>query len=111
MLAIALFWAAIPAMACLVGKHSPAQHACCAEMNQHCSQAGKDASAPCCELHGHDGAIATGLIPVQERHNWLAVVPGWSGLQLSALSETGAAVAFEAPLPRTSSSGSSILRI
>jgi hypothetical protein len=62
-------------------------------------------------LHGQDGTIATGFIPIQERPQWLAVVPGWSALQLSVLTETGAAVAFEAPPPRSSSSSSSILRI
>lgn len=111
MLAIALFWAAVPAMACLVDMHSQAQQSCCAEMNRHCSEAGMDANVPCCQLHGQDGTIATGPIPLQERPHWLAVVPGWSALQLSALTDKGAVVAFEAPPPRSSSAGSFILRI
>lgn len=111
MLVIALFWAAIPAMACLVGMHSQAQQSCCAEMNQHCSQAGTDANAPCCQLHGQDGSIATGLIPVQERQHWLAIVPRWSGMQVSNLTDVGTAVAFEAPPPRSLLAGSFILRI
>jgi len=113
MLAMTVFWTAMPASACLLARQTTEQHSCCgaSAMTLACAPAGTKADLSCCQV-GRQNPAVTPVAPSSSGHaQRLAIVA--IGTNLQALPTHGAACrnTLEAPPPKFSSGGISILRI
>jgi hypothetical protein len=82
MLAVVVFWAAMPASACLLGVGNSSQPDCCRAMAQGCDSPGMGASSPCCQIQGKNPAV-TPVPPYTTEHaQKLALVPRQAGMEL-----------------------------
>ena len=111
LLAVVVFWTALPASACLLTGRSPAQRDCCRAMAKACSSAVAGASGFCCQIHGSNPA----QVPVQPnapaQSLEIAVLPGQFALQAPATAITAFINTFEAPPPKFPPGGAFALRI
>lgn len=110
MLVVVVLWAAIPAFACLLGMPPAQQHSCCSQMEQHCDSAGMDAHGSCCQVHQQNVPFAPAPVYTEHSQNF-AIVAQQVAAQVSSVVGGQSSIAFEAPPPRDSLGGSSILRI
>ena len=113
MLAIAVLWAATPAIACLVPTHqmTKAEHDCCLKMAQECGSSMMPSSHSCCQGHQREAAVSPVATYSPTRPFDVVIVPQISILLISSPSVSLNVPALEAPPPKSSPSCSSILRI
>jgi len=111
LLAIVVFWTALPASACLLTGRSTAQRDCCRAMAKACSSTVAGASGACCQIHGSNPA----QVPVQPNSPAqsfeTADLPGQAALVAPAIAVSGSTNAFEAPPPQFPPGGAFALRI
>src|ERR1035437_635001 len=110
MLMVAVLWTAIPAFACLLGEQPTVQPACCRGMVRGCCNS-KNASRSCCQVQGHNAAVAPALPYSPEHPQKLALGSHQPGLQPLTSSDARYGNTFEAPPPKFPPGGASILRI
>jgi hypothetical protein len=111
MLAVVVFWTAMPAGACLLGMRLARQPDCCRGMARECGSPGMSASSSCCRAHRQNIAV-TPVPPYTPEHSQkLASVLYQAGQHLLASSPAGYWNALKAPPPKLAPGGSCILRI
>jgi hypothetical protein len=113
MLTVAVFWAAMPASACLLGARNTNVPNCCRKMTQGCGKAGMSADSACCRIHGKIPAV-TPVPPYSPEHvQKLALAPyqNLNDMELNFSSGAGYANALEAPPPQFPPGGAFALRI
>lgn len=112
MLAMTVFWTAMPASACLLAMRTTGQHSCCAmNMTLACAPAGTAANSSCCQVGRQDPAVTPVLLSTSEHSQRLAFVPNQVAPQAPDSQSAACRDALEAPPPRSSPGGISILRI
>lgn len=111
MLAVVVFWAAIPASACLLGVKNSSQPDCCGAMTQGCNSLGMCASSPCCQFQRQSPAVTPVPQYTTEHAQKLALVPHQVGMELPAASGGGHGNALETPPPKIPPGGAFALRI
>jgi hypothetical protein len=84
MLAVVVFWAAMPASACLLGSQSAAVPDCCRATAQGCDSPGMGAGNSCCQVRGKIPAVTPVPPFTTERAQKLILVPLHAGLELLA---------------------------
>jgi hypothetical protein len=111
MIAVVVFWAAMPASVCLLGSHSAPVPDCCGTMAQGCDSPGMGACDSCCQIHGKNPALPP-VPPSSIGHSQkLAAVIHQAGLELPAAPGGGYLNALETPPPKFSPGGAFALRI
>jgi hypothetical protein len=110
MLAVVVFWAAMPAAACLLGSRSAALPDCCRAMAQGCDSPGMGAGSSCCQIRGEIPAIITVTPYTTEHAQNLALVTNQAGLELLAADGPAYGNTQEAP-PQFPPGGALALRI
>jgi len=111
MLAVVVFWTAMPASACLLGLKPMRQHDCCRKMARMCSSSATAATGACCQASRRNTAAAP-VPPYSPEHSEkLVLVPHQASLHAPATLRAAHGKAFEAPPPKAASSSGSILRI
>lgn len=111
MLAVAVFWTAMPASACLLGMQPMRQHDCCRGMARMCTSAGMAASGACCQAGPRNTAVAPEAPYSPEHAQKLVIIPHQATAHAPATLRAAYGNAFEAPPPKAASSSGSILRI
>ncbi|MDE3186244.1 MAG: hypothetical protein KGM96_01815 [Acidobacteriota bacterium] len=111
MLAVVVFWTAMPASACLLGFKPMRQHDCCRRMARMCTSAGMAASGACCQASPRNTAVAPDPPYTPEHAQKLVIIPQQASLRAPATLRAGYGHAFKAPPPKAASSSASILRI
>lgn len=111
LLAVAVFWSALPLVACLLAGHAGGEPACCMPMAQDCPMQNADMNSPCCRTHSEDAAVVP-EVPFAPEHVRIAAL----ALHLAAgpiLAGSADAIRFvwEAPPPDTPPGATSVLRI
>jgi len=81
MLAVVVFWAAMPASACLLGPHAAALPDCCRTTAQGCDSPEMGAGDSCCQIRGRVPAITPVPPYTTERAQKLALVPHQAGME------------------------------
>jgi hypothetical protein len=112
LLAVGVFWTALPVSACLLAKQIPTQKDCCRAMARDCSAPGSVSNTSCCKTTRQDDAVSP-VPPYSPEHSQkLSVVPG-TGILLSPQQTLVSLnrVAFETPPPKPSPGGNSKLQI
>jgi len=84
MLAVVVFWAAMPASACLLGPHAAALPDCCRTTAQGCDSPEMGAANSCCQIRGTIPAVPQVPPYTTEHAQKLALVPHHAGLELLA---------------------------
>lgn len=111
LLAVAAFWSALPAAACLLTGASTGQPGCCAGMSENCPMQGADVNGSCCQIQPrHVAAIPDAPIP-SEWGQTPALAPHPVGLVALAAMTEPRGHAFAASPPGISPGASAILRI
>jgi len=113
MLALMVFWTAAPASVCLLAMPVAGQHGCCdaAAMTLTCAPAGMTVNGSCCQVSRPIPAVPPVPLSSSERLQRLAFVANQAALQVSTSSGAVYRNALEAPPPKSSPGGISILRI
>jgi hypothetical protein len=111
MLAVVVFWTAMPASACLLGMKPMRQHDCCRRMARMCGSAASAASNACCQASPRNTAAAPEPLYSPEHSQKLVIVPHQAIAHAPATLCAAYGNAFEAPPPKSASSSGSILRI
>jgi hypothetical protein len=113
MLAMTFFWTAMPASACLLAMHTTGQHSCCGAMTMTlaCAQAGATANRSCCQVDRQNPAVTPVAQSSSEHSQRLEFVPTKANLQATTSQGAACRNALEAPPPKSSPGGISILRI
>ena len=111
MLAVVVFWTALPASACLLALRPMGQPACCRAMAKACGSPAMGADSSCCKVHGSNPA----LVSVQQYSAGQsldsAALPHQVGIKPPVDSGSGYLNAFEAPPPKFPPGGAFALRI
>jgi len=111
LLAVVVFWTALPASACLLTGRSTAQRECCRAMAKACSSAVTGASGACCKIRGSNPA----QVPVQPnapvRSMETGALPCQIAIEASAVAISVSISAFAAPPPKLPPGGAFALRI
>ncbi|MGA7857284.1 MAG: hypothetical protein WCA11_05135 [Terracidiphilus sp.] len=113
MLAMTVFWTAVPASACLLAMPTTGQHSCCRAMTMElaCAPAGTTANRSCCQVGRQDPAVPPVPLSTSKHSQRLAYVPNQAALQAPTSQSAACRNALEAPPPKSSPGGISILRI
>lgn len=82
MLSVVVFWAAMPASACLLWAHS-SRPSCCGTMGQGCDSPGMGAANSCCQIQGKNPAVPSVPPYTPELAQRLLLVPYHGGLELA----------------------------
>ena len=82
MLAVVVFWAAMPASACLLGPRSAALPDCCHTTAQGCDSVGMCATSPCCQFHRENLAVTPALQYATEHVQRLVLAPHLADMRL-----------------------------
>jgi hypothetical protein len=111
MLAVVVFWTALPVSACLLASHPLGQRDCCRAMARACKSQVMGADSSCCQVHRSDPALASvqPTSPVQSQET--VALPCQVGIELPTVSGSGCTTAFEAPPPKFPPGGAFALRI
>jgi hypothetical protein len=107
MMVVVAFWAAVPALACLMPSQ---QDDCCRQMMQKSGSCDMDGSQSCCQVHRPDSSVPLGQANPVERLVPLMHMDAGRVLPLPVVCGVSSCQTFEdpPPIPRP---GSSILRI
>jgi hypothetical protein len=112
LLAMTVFWTAMPASACLLAMPAMGQHSCCDAMDLTlaCAPAGTTSNGSCCQAARQDPAVAPATQSTEHAQRLAFVL---TGINLLTPGSRSAARpnALEAPPPKSSPGGNSILRI
>jgi hypothetical protein len=112
MLAVVVFWTALPVSACLLAKQPPRQADCCRAMARDCGAPGSATNTSCCKTNRQEAAV-TPAPPYSPQHvQKLSLVPGAGNLlspQQTPVSLNR--ITFETPPPKPSPGDSSKLQI
>jgi hypothetical protein len=113
MLAMTVFWTAMPASACLIAMPASGQRACCGPetMTLALDQAGMTANGSCCNVDRQNPGVTPVPLSSSERSQRLAFLPSQYNLQASTCQGALCPNALETPPPKSSLGGVSILRI
>ena len=111
MLSVVVFWATMPASACLLGAHSAGLPDCCGAMAHGCDSLGMCASSPCCQFHRENLAVTPALQYATKHVQKLALAPRRAGLQLPAVYGSGSENTVATPQQKFPSGGTFALRI
>jgi hypothetical protein len=111
MLAVVVFWAAMPASACLLGTHSAGLPDCCRAMTQGCDLPGMGASGSCCQVQGKNPAVPSvpPYSPLQSQK--VTSVPHQAGMELPLVHGAEYRNALESPPLKFPPGGAFALRI
>jgi hypothetical protein len=111
MLAVVVFWTALPVSTCLLAGRQTVQPDCCRAMARACNSPVMGANGACCQIHGSNPA----QVPVQPNSPVQSLetvaLPGLGGTEVPAVSGSGYMNAFEAPPPKFPPGGAFALRI
>jgi hypothetical protein len=111
MLAVVVFWTAMPASACLLARRPIGQRDCCRAMAKACDSPAMSADGSCCKVQGSNPA----LVSVQQysagQSHESAVLPHQLGIKPPADSGSGYKNAFDTPPPKFPPGGAFALRI
>jgi hypothetical protein len=110
-LSVVVFWAAMPASACLLGAHSAGLPDCCRTAAQGCDSAAMGADCSCCQVHGNNPANAPVTPFSVGQSQKLAAIAHPVGLELPAAPSGGYGNALETPPPKFPPGGALALRI
>lgn len=111
MLAVVVFWTAMPASACLLGFNPMRRHDCCRGMMRMCGSAATAAGGACCQAGPRNTVVAPDPPYSPEHAQKLVIIPHHVSPHSPAALRAACGNAFEAPPPKASSSSSSVLRI
>jgi hypothetical protein len=113
MLAVVVLWTAMPVSACLLAMRTTGQHSCCSAMNMTvpCAPAGTTANRSCCQAGRQNPAVTPVAQSSSEHSQRLALMPAGANLQAPTSQSAACRNALEAPPPKFSPGGISILRI
>jgi len=111
MLVVVVFWATMPASACLLGARRAGQPDCCRAMAQDCPMRGMGMNTSCCRIHEKNAAVT----PIPPYSSWqsqeLASVPHQVGLELPCAARVAYGNALESPPLKFPPGGAFALRI
>ncbi|MGO8935206.1 MAG: hypothetical protein ACLQDA_15990 [Terracidiphilus sp.] len=111
MLSVVVFWAAMPASACLLGIGHTGLPDCCRAVAQSCDSAAMTADCSCCQVHGNNPAV-TPVTPFSLRQpQKLAVAAHQASMKLPAAPGGSYRNDLETPPPQFPPGGSFALRI
>ena len=111
LLAVVVFWTAMPASACLLGLKPMRQHDCCRRMMRMCGSAAMVTGGACCQAAPRSAAVTPTPAYTPEQVQKLVVIPHKVSLHSAATLRAAQGIAFEAPPPKAPSSSGSVLRI
>ncbi len=113
MLAMMVFWTALPVSACVLAMPTAGQHACCdgMTMTMASAPARTTANGSCCQIGRQNPAVPPVPLSSFERSQQLAFVPIQAALQVSLSQGTVCRNALKAPPPKSSLGSIFILRI
>jgi hypothetical protein len=113
MLAMTVFWIAMPASACLPAMRTTGQRSCCGAMSMTpaCAPTGSTPNRSCCQIGRQNPAVTPVAQSSSEHSQRLAFVPAPANLQATISQGAACGNALEAPSPNSSPGGISILRI
>jgi hypothetical protein len=109
--AVLVFWTAIPALLCLPGMHPTPNHSCCVAMSNDCPSTTMDASSPCCQLEGQSNALPQVSQDFLDHSPRVAILAHLDTLLVLNSFAGRFQNTQEAPPPQSSSGSSSALRI
>ena len=111
MLAVVVFWTALPASSCLLASHPTGQRDCCRAMAMACDSPVMGADSSCCKVHGSNPALVSAQPYSSVQPQDTAALPYQIGIDLPAVSPSGYQKAFEVPPPKFPPGGAFALRI
>jgi len=111
MLAVVVFWTALPASACLLASHPTGQRDCCRAMAKACDSPVMDADGSCCQVHGSKPALVSAQPYSPGQSQDTAALLYQIGIELPAISLSGYLNSSEAPPPKFPPGGAFALRI
>jgi hypothetical protein len=112
MLALMVFSAVMPAFACLLAMPAATgQQACCGSMVRGYAPAGTAANGSCCKVDPQNPPVTPVRLSASEHSQQWVFVPTQSNLQVPTSQGAACCNALEAPPPKSSPHGISILRI
>jgi hypothetical protein len=111
LLAVVVFWTALPASACLLARNATARPACCHAMKD-CDSPMMGADNSCCQMHGSNAAVVT-ILPysLEDHAPQLIAMPYQFRMEMTAAQSSGYGDSFETPPPKFPPGGAFALRI
>jgi hypothetical protein len=111
MLAVVVFWTALPASACLLASHPTGQPACCRAMAKDCDSPVMGADNACCKVHGSNPAQVSVQPYSSVPSHRIADLPYQVGIESPSASGSGYSNTLETPPPKFPPGGAFALRI
>jgi hypothetical protein len=111
MLAVVVFWAAMPASACLLGSRSAALPDCCHTTAHGCDPLGMSATSPCCQFHGENPAVTPAPQYATEHVQKLVLTPHLPDMRLPVFRSSWYGNTVATPPPQFPPGGAFALRI
>jgi hypothetical protein len=111
LLAVVVFWTAMPAFACLLSAPSAGKPSCCRAMAHDCGEAAIKTTGSCCQIQQKNAAISPAGPYSPEQPQKLTVLPRRDSLPSIADASARRSIALEAPPPKVSPGAIPILRI
>jgi hypothetical protein len=111
MLAVVVFWAALPASACLLNIGHPGQPDCCRDMVRDCDSPAMGASSSCCQFQGKPPAVLPAPPATTMHGQTLALVPQLAGMKNPAVDGAVHGNILQMPPPKFPPGGAFALRI
>lgn len=111
LLAVAVFWSALPLGACLLAGQASGEPACCMPMAQDCPMQSADMNSPCCQIHSEDSAVVPEVPFAPEHVRLAALAPQAAAAPILAASADAIRYAREASPPGAPPGAISVLRI
>ena len=111
MLAVVVFWTAMPASACLLARRPMGQRDCCRAMAKACNSPAMGADGSCCKVRGSNPAQVSVQQYSAGQSQEPAALPHQAAINPPADSGSGYMNALEAPPPKFPPGGAFALRI
>ena len=110
---ITVFWAATPALACLLPEQqmTPTEQECCQRMAGQCGSEVMPSGHTCCQHPDRETSVSPVAKYSAPRHFTVAVLPRAVPMPISSASISGHSLELSTPQPEASPGCSSILRI
>jgi hypothetical protein len=111
LLAMVVFWTALPASACLLVRHTMGRPACCRDMKD-CDSPMMGADNSCCQIQGSSAAVVT-ILPYSHDDHALQLIPMSypNGVEPFVAHGSGYAHTLVIPPPKFPPGGAFALRI